>query len=184
MQVNNITPEEVQAEVDRRRGLGGNSGSSKTAPPNPPAPPTMGNIFKRFGDALAGKRKDEAPTDNKYGGEIDSIRKLLTEFLSVFEQAFVVIAKQQKPDEAKLESARVKLLQALAPLTIGMDCPETQRFLRSTAIELVGSLKDQSVKHEDLTEFWNTKKDVFESVKAELDRVLNGKEASFWDSMV
>jgi Ca-activated chloride channel family protein len=186
MQVNNITEEEVQAEVDRRLAL--LQKNNQAHPPAPPSQSGMGAILKKleeFGQALTGKR-DTAPTghEHKHSREIETVRKLLTDFLSLFEQAFEEIANKKRPNESNLESARVKLLQALAPMNFGMECPELQRFLRSTAIELIGSLKDKSVTHEDLAEFWNSKQSVFESVKAELDTALNAKEASFWDSAV
>ncbi len=192
MKVNNITEEEVQAEIDRRMALGWGQNSTphpnlSAPPPSPPTPPKTGlsAIFgkiEEFAESITGKR--EAEGTSKYSREIESIRKLLTEFLSLFENAYKEVAQQRRPNESKLESARVKLLQAIAPMNFGMECPELQRFLRSTAIELVGSLKDKSVTHEDLAEFWNTKQAAFDSVKAELDTVLSGKEASFWDSAV
>lgn len=192
MKVNNITEEEVQTEIDRRMALGMGQKTAPNSnppapPPSPPTPPKTGlsAIFEKieeFAESITGKRESEGTS--KYSREIESIRKLLTEFLSLFETAYKEVGQQQRPNETKLESARVKLLQAIAPMKFGMECPELQRFLRSTAIELVGSLKDKSVTHEDLAEFWNTKQSAFDSVKAELDTVLNGKEASFWDSAV
>ena len=177
MQVNNITPEEVQAEVDRRIALG--------------RKPSLGGALKKLEElAKAAINKFDGASNvaesshKTYGKEIERIRHLLMEFLSMFENAFDEIEKQQRSDERKLESARLKLLQALAPMKFGMECPELQRFLRSTAIELIGSLKDKSVSQDDLAEFWSSKRSTFETVKAELEVALSGKEASFWDSAV
>jgi hypothetical protein len=73
---------------------------------------------------------------------------------------------------------------ALAPLKLGMEVPQLQRFLRTTAIELINCLKDNSLTMQDISGFWNSRKSDFENLKQEIERVIDGKQPAFWEAQV
>lgn len=125
-----------------------------------------------------------ALTGKKHKSDIIQVGSALTEFFHEFEDAFQAINDGRLPQAVKLEATRLKLLQNLAPLSLGMELPCLQRFLRATAIELIASLKDSTISMVELQTFWKSKQDLFTELKSETEGLLVGKEAAFWDSSV
>ena len=149
----------------------------------------LGGLFKKlesFGKSLSDRKENDSKQkeDNEPPHEPKTVNDLLRDFLGAFQQAFAMIDKGAKPEIDQLEMKRSKLIQALAPTKFGMECPNLQRFLRSTAVELISSLKSDSVSADDLKSFWDSKLALFEDVQNELETTLSGKEAAFWDSTV
>jgi hypothetical protein len=177
MQVNNITEQEVEQEIVRRQAmLSKDAKSSPPAPPvpaTPPVPPT-------------GSTPPVTANTSSFNirGEADSVRSLVINMTSAFEAAFFQLEQGQKPDSQILETMRTKLVLALAPLKLGMEVPQLQRFLRTTAIELINCLKDNSLTMQDISGFWNSRKSDFENLKQEIERVIDGKQPAFWEAQV
>ena len=168
--------------------------SNRPAAQSPPAPTSqpslvpqinsaLGSLFKKMenlGQSLSTKDSGKLARN-----EVDSIKTLLQTLIASFEEAFDMLDQGKRPENDQLESNRVNLVQTIAPMKFGMECPALQRFLRSTAIELIGSLNDKSVTLDELKMFWSAKRPLFETVKAELEAALSGgKELAFWDSSV
>lgn len=116
--------------------------------------------------------------------EFQQVKSDLQHFLSEFEQAFEKVHRGEPVSADLLETARVKLVQRLATMKLGMELPELQKFLRVTAIELIASVKNTAIAPNQRLAFWTTNKFVFDSVRRELETLLSGKEAAFWDSSV
>lgn len=120
--------------------------------------------------------------------QLKSIRVHLEAFLAAFEQAFQQVKSGHYPAQALLEGVRRTLVQALAPSSIGMELPHLQRFLRSTALELIASLgSGQSVS--ELSPFWTKHWQSFELAKKEAKGVFDqaagtSAEKPFWGESI
>jgi Ca-activated chloride channel family protein len=120
----------------------------------------------------------------KHHSDLLTVGSLIAEFFHHFENAFGEIKSGTLTDAQKLEAIRTKLVQGLAPLELGLDLPKLQRFLRSTAIELVSAVNDRSLTMPALKAFWQSKHAEFEEIRQETENLLSGKEPAFWDSSV
>lgn len=196
MQTNNITEREVQDEVDRRLALKDESKAKRMAtppvaptppvPPTPPAAPTspvpaIQAANSGFGELVHGQQNTNSINIH---GEVASVRPIVINLISAFEAALYQLEQGQKPDSNLLETARAKLVFALAPLKLGMEVPRLQGFLRTTAIDLINCLKDSTLTQQDIYEFWKSRKADLANLKQELERVLDGKEPAFWEVQV
>ncbi len=166
---------------------------SQPTPPQPPmppkAPPTPPGLQRLNAAPSAGKDSGEAAAiqkekSAKARSESSSVKANFDAFISEFEAAFEMLAQEKIPDADNLEAVRMKLLRALALLKIGMDLPLLQRFLRSSSIEMIASLRDSSLSASDHRTFWNTKLSQFKQLKQEFDSAGSGQEQSFWDSSI
>jgi Ca-activated chloride channel homolog len=156
--------------------------SQPAAAPEPVATPTggIGSIFDRLVKFVYSKQDNKDNLRN----EIIKFKNKLIDFFREFETAYEMIGKGDLPDAGKLESVRVTLVQTLAPTKLGMELPYLQRFLRATAVELVGSLKQSSITIAELETFWKERQELFEETKTEFTNLLSGREASFWEESI
>lgn len=144
-----------------------------------PKAPSAGSYFEAsaFGppQAPAGKRPVPPNTPCTGRSEIDEIRGPLEAFLRAFEQAFASIYSMSGyPAAAVLEQLRQRLLQMLAPRQLGTEMPLVQRFLRSSAIDLIASLESASHDLAALKLTWLQHSTAFEAAKREAEAHLNG----------
>lgn len=104
--------------------------------------------------------------------------------ISAFEAALFQLDQGKKPEAGLLENTRTKLVLALAPLKLGTEVPLLQKFLRTSAIELINCLKDNNLTQQDIRDFWNSRKFQLDGLKQEIERVLDGKQPAFWEVQV
>lgn len=139
MSVNNILPEEVEAEVARRQALlGGNSSTPMTL---------KESILQK---------------------QTNSLHAMLSEFIETFTHAFDCVLQGIIPDVNALDSICEQLITILASIQTDQEIPELQQFLHSTAKELIDSLKKKSTAAE-LQEFWKSRQQTFVQLKQRLE---------------
>lgn len=120
----------------------------------------------------------------KHRGDLVTVGALIAEFFNQFELAYNEVNAGSLPDARKLESIRTKLVQGLAPLELGLELPLLQRFLRTSAIELISTVNDRTITMPALKAFWQSKQPEFNEIRQETENLLSGKEPAFWDSSV
>ena len=140
------------------------------------------SIFEKLGNL--GKVTLDKKLSPELGADVARVQTVLINFLKLFGNGHALVHLGKMPDAELLETARLQLLQTLAVLKLGMELPKTQRFLRANAIELVSSLRDTSLSNDERKQFWDEKEEIFNDVKDEIDALLSGREAAFWDSSV
>jgi Ca-activated chloride channel homolog len=201
------------AEVSSTGCWGAPSGGSSdgwTSPPSPPSPsapspPAPGsakreesdsnsiNLCKSIGRKLGPSDPDAGrsfsrivPDDADIGGAVQA-------FFNAFEQAFQMTESMTgRPVAAILEQLRQRLLQMLAPRQIGMELPQLQRFLRSYAIELIGTLDPNGgTDAYALRTAWQSRRAMFDAVRLEVKKVMSHRfpndvqpGGEFWENSI
>lgn len=165
MRVNNISEEQVDAEVARRRAL--------LAPP-PSVKPRGGLLGKLDQLKRALFPEKDSPT-------------IVQSFLLRFAESFATLESGARPNASMLEKERTEVVSFLANTVSVVEAPNLQRFLRLDAIELIASLQDSNTTIDELKEFWESYRDRFETVLQEVATSFGcdfQQAERFWESSV
>ncbi len=126
--------------------------------------------------------------------DVIQVRGAMEALLNAFEQAFMMIdSLSARPAATVLEQLRQRLLQMLAPRQIGIELPLMQRFLRSTAIDLISSLSDHRMDAVTLKASWENHRYAFDDARLEAEgrmqrsnttATLQGQTGAFWEDSI
>ncbi len=174
MQVNNISPAEIESEVERRTRI--YAGSSPPPVPSTVAPTQL--------PALDSAATSVSPQKHAEEDKSTGIWPVVRSFLSKFEEAFASINAGEQPSAKELEEIRKKLIHFLAVLQAAVELPALQKFARSHAIELIASLRDSETAPGDLKLFWASHHDSFVQALNEAEVRPKTEAKPFWEQSI
>jgi hypothetical protein len=146
MQVNNITPEEVQNEIDRRVKMMKDSAPELVVPPKQP-------------------EETSIAVDKGLATCLEHFEKTLLE-------CFQKIQAGEMPDADALEKARTDLIAVLAKSPIASSVPLLQKYLRSDLIKLIAAIGGADAVNKQLKTLAAAQQENFESLRSEITGVL------------
>lgn len=150
--------------------------------PSTAIPPAT-NASSGYGDGLNALLSGNV--DLQTMTEIESSLRL---FKQALEEAFAAIEKGEKPNTERLCALRKSLMNVLSKSQPAAGLPILQTFLRSSAKELINSLRQPDVQPSQLQALWRRHMAIFSAVEQEVHKVVSATSdqpgAAFWESTV
>jgi Ca-activated chloride channel homolog len=186
MQVNNISPEEVEAEVQRRRNLASAPSSAAPTSESPAAAPfistpTPSPSLVPGATSLSAAATASSPT-NTGASEVKSSLQRLEKILA---HCFAEIDSNRVPDATQIDEGRFNLLGALAKSSFAAAVPKLQKYLRADLIKFIAAITGVSTVTKQIQSLSAGQKKVFYEIYGESMAVIESSiEKPFWTTTV
>jgi Ca-activated chloride channel family protein len=189
MQVNNITSDEVQQEIDRRLALQQGVQPPTSQPPtsqNPASPnPTPQNSFAQNSASLNSTLHNALSKPKAKSSMTPAVKECLDRLQKILDQCFKKLQAGETPEVDDLENARLELISKLAQSSLAGSVPNLQKFLRSDLVKLIAAISGANSVNKVLQNLSRQQQKLFESIQPEISAALEeSSEQPFWQTTV